>query len=104
MGATKQRAGGGGAADPNAKTEYGTFKDDESEYTGSFLGNRKHGIGKERWFSDGSQFEGNYVLGRKNGDGIYRWADGSLYQGQFKDDVISGKGVYRGGKSVYQVR
>lgn len=30
----------------------------------------------------------------KNGHGIFTWADGSVYEGDFKDDQFHGRGEY----------
>ena len=33
-------------------------------------------------------------MGRKQGYGRYKWADGSIYEGDWFDNRISGQGVY----------
>ena len=30
----------------------------------------------------------------KNGQGKYAWANGDVYEGEFKDDVLSGMGTF----------
>ena len=45
-------------------------------------------------FSDGS-YEGKVNrAGQKDGYGIYRWIDGSIYDGQYHDDLRQGKGRF----------
>ena len=45
-------------------------------------------------FSDGS-YEGKINRsGQKDGYGIYRWIDGSIYEGEYKDDLRHGKGRF----------
>ena len=45
-------------------------------------------------FSDGS-YEGMVNRsGQKNGPGIYRWSDGSIYEGDYLDDLRHGKGRF----------
>ena len=39
----------------------------------------------ETW-ADGSTFEGTYKNGLKNGPGHYKWADGSEYNGDWVDN------------------
>ena len=31
-------------------------------------------------------------MGMKNGKGIFKWADGSTYEGEFKDNKMDGYG------------
>lgn len=38
------------------------------------------------------KFTGQRVNGLKSGDGIYEWNDGSIYEGEFSNDLIEGKG------------
>ena len=33
-------------------------------------------------------------MGKKDGHGKYKWADGSEYEGLWKDNLIEGKGKY----------
>jgi hypothetical protein len=45
-------------------------------------------------FSDGS-YEGKVNrAGQKDGYGIYRWIDGSIYEGEYQDDLRHGKGRF----------
>ena len=45
-------------------------------------------------FSDGS-YEGEINGdGQKHGRGIYRWIDGSVYEGDYRDDLRDGKGKF----------
>ena len=45
-------------------------------------------------FSDGS-YEGKVNRsGQKDGLGIYRWSDGSIYEGEYQDDLRHGKGRF----------
>ncbi len=46
-------------------------------------------IGKEIWVN-GDIFEGFFVNGLKNGKGIFKWKDGSIYEGEFKNNNIEG--------------
>lgn len=60
-----------------------------------------------------------YVNGKKNGHGKFTWADGNIYNGEFRNNVIEGYGEYywnnstktpgeskhtntKGGKRVYR--
>ena len=52
-----------------------------------------HGKGIYKW-PDGSEFEGNYSNNLKEGYGEYRWTNGKIYQGMYKNGVKHGKGVY----------
>lgn len=33
-------------------------------------------------------------MGVKEGYGVYKWSDGSSYEGEFKKGLFSGKGIY----------
>ena len=37
-------------------------------------------------------YKGERVNGKKEGKGTYKWEDGSIYNGDFKDDMIEGNG------------
>jgi len=37
-------------------------------------------------------FTGTRVDGKKTGSGIYKWNDGTVYEGEFEDDKMHGKG------------
>lgn len=41
-----------------------------------------------------NHYIGDWSYGMKNGHGIFNWADGSVYEGDFKDDQFHGKGEY----------
>lgn len=49
-------------------------------------------IGIEQW-ADGAIYEGNYKKGMKNGTGKFSWTDGSSYEGEFKNNLFEGKGI-----------
>ncbi|CAD7957551.1 unnamed protein product [Amoebophrya sp. A25] len=66
------------------------------------MADQKHGHGREMWFEDKSVFVGEYRAGMKHGRGSYLWDDGSQYEGDFCNDIIEGKGVYKCAKSTYE--
>lgn len=70
-----------------------TFKNG-SLYTGQF--NSKglfHGQGKYI-FADGSFYEGEYRDGKQNGLGVFTFLSGDVFKGEFVDDKKTGKGLY----------
>ena len=74
---------------PNAKLE---FSD------GSYEGNlnrdgQKHGTGIYRWI-DGSIYEGDYSDDLRHGKGRFLWANGESYEGDYLKDERTGKGIY----------
>lgn len=44
--------------------------------------------------ADGSRYDGMYKDGKKHGYGKYVWSDGSYYEGDWVDNKICGRGVY----------
>jgi len=62
-----------------------------------FKNNMKNGYGKDI-FADGSVYEGEYVENIKRGRGTYKWRlpDGGfdVYEGEFVDDIYEGFGKY----------
>jgi hypothetical protein len=50
----------------------------------------QHGYGVETW-ADGSVYEGNYKEGKKHGQGSYTWQDGSKYVGEWEENKINGE-------------
>ena len=62
-------------------------------YTGDVVQESKHGFGILS-FGNKLQYEGNYKDDLKDGQGIWYGADGSLYDGQFLKDEFHGVGYY----------
>ena len=65
---------------------------------GSYLGKiskdgKKEGSGIYRW-KDGSTYEGNYLEGRRHGHGKFLWANGESYKGEYHHDERTGLGEY----------
>jgi hypothetical protein len=54
---------------------------------------QKHGIGIYRW-SDGSIFDGNYKSDMRHGKGKFLWSNGESYDGDYLQDQRTGKGTY----------
>jgi hypothetical protein len=44
--------------------------------------------------SDGSLYEGEYKDDKRNGRGKYTWPDGQVYEGEWKDDKRNGRGKH----------
>ena len=44
----------------------------------------RYGYGKAT-FSNGDSYEGMHVNDRREGPGVYRWRDGRVYDGEFKE-------------------
>ena len=53
----------------------------------------KHGTGVYRWL-DGSIYEGSYQNDLRDGEGRFLWANGESYTGQYIKDIRTGKGLY----------
>lgn len=68
-------------------------------YLGDFAKDKKDGRGVYHWTAkENNVYEGEFKAGKRNGRGTFFWADGSRYEGLFKDGVQSGYGsLYRNG-------
>ena len=53
-----------------------------------------NGRGIYRW-ANGDVYDGEWKDDKKHGKGIRRWADGDVYDGEYKDGKRHGKGIYR---------
>ncbi|CAJ1964887.1 unnamed protein product [Cylindrotheca closterium] len=62
-------------------------------YDGNFLDNLYHGEGVFSYKESGRFFEGKYVMGERT-KGTMRYADGSVYKGQFYHGRRHGRGSY----------
>ena len=52
-----------------------------------------HGHGTYKW-GDGRLFVGEYRDDKKNGNGFYLWADGRAYNGEWQNGKQHGNGFY----------
>ena len=46
-------------------------------------------------FADGNVYEGEYKDGKKHGRGTFKFASGGVYEGEYKDDKRNGRGTYK---------
>ncbi|CUG88627.1 Hypothetical protein, putative [Bodo saltans] len=72
-------------------------------YTGAFEGNLPHGVGQyESYFFDGdtrdipfdtvNQYNGSFERGVRSGHGVQKYADGTMYSGQWSANMKHGQG------------
>lgn len=62
-------------------------------YIGKFKGILPHGNGKYTW-SDGSVYEGDWIDGKMTGKGIIIWPSGAKYEGEFSGSYLHGHGTF----------
>ncbi|GAA3413095.1 MORN repeat-containing protein [Paenibacillus hodogayensis] len=67
--------------------------DADETYKGQFRNGMKSGKGVYRW-SDGTKYEGQWYKDREHGFGIKEYANGDRYRGEWRDGLFEGKGVY----------
>lgn len=66
----------------------------DGNFVGSLDSNgKKSGKGIYRW-NDGSTYEGDYINDVRSGKGRFLWANGETYQGDYENDERTGKGIY----------
>ena len=41
------------------------------------------------------KYEGDFIFGKRNGYGVMFYPDGCIYKGEWKNDKINGKGIYK---------
>lgn len=69
--------------------------------SGSYTGGCKKGLANGKGIAQGvDRYEGQFVSGLPEGKGIYRWADGSYYDGEWKKGIREGMGKMVKGDSV----
>ncbi len=70
-------------------------------YNGDFNHiDQKHGFGIYKW-PDGSIFNGNFINDLRHGDGRFLWSNGDSYEGEYQEDHRSGKGSYTWADSAH---
>jgi hypothetical protein len=63
------------------------------EISGSYSGSCKNGLANGKGIAQGvDHYEGQFTKGKPDGKGIYKWADGSYYEGQWKNGLREGIG------------
>ena len=72
----------------------GTYVDFHSVYIGGFKNDKKHGYGVYRW-NDGTKYEGEWYNNQMNGQGVKTYSSGGLkkYEGEWKENTWHGNGV-----------
>ena len=67
----------------------------EGEYKGEYnAAGEREGRGVMR-YADGDVYDGEFKADEKEGRGVFRWASGDVYEGEFKAGKIEGRGVFR---------
>jgi len=63
-------------------------------YEGTFSNGVMHGRGLYKW-TNGTQFEGDFVCNKIKGYGRYQWPDDSFYEGDVIDGIRHGVGIFK---------
>ncbi|MCM3131128.1 MULTISPECIES: MORN repeat-containing protein [Paenibacillus] len=63
-------------------------------YLGQMMNGLKCGTGVYRW-SDGSKYEGQWFNDKEYGFGVKEYANGDFYRGEWKDGLYDGNGIYK---------
>lgn len=67
--------------------------EDGRSYEGQWVGDVRHGAGKETSQFGDFSYEGNFKNGKYDGEGTMSWANGAKYIGQFLRNQKHGQGV-----------
>ena len=62
-------------------------------YTGEWVNNDKHGIGKQNYHKLGHYY-GHWQNGEKHGEGVMIYVNQDIYSGEWKNGYKDGKGTY----------
>ena len=71
-----------------------TEKPSNAQYSGCFQGDCENGSGAYK-YSNGNVYNGEWKDGERNGSGDYKNSDGGVYTGQWKDDYKNGQGTFK---------
>ena len=75
-------------------TNYTTIDFSDGSYTGEIDSKgRKHGKGVYKWL-DGSTYEGDFKKDLRHGNGLFKWSNGESYKGDYLEDERTGQGLY----------
>jgi hypothetical protein len=69
-----------------------------ADISGSYSGGCKNGLAHGKGVAQGTdRYEGQFIKGMPDGKGIYKWANGTYFEGQWKNGMKEGFGkmVYR---------
>jgi|PlaIllAssembly_1097288.scaffolds.fasta_scaffold467121_1 hypothetical protein len=73
------------------------------EISGSYSGECKKGLAHGHGIATGiDQYEGDFFKGIPEGRGKYKWANGSWYDGEWKNGMRNGEGKFVSGDTVIQ--
>lgn len=76
------------------ENEYFIEYESGETYHGQIRNGMKWGTGVYRW-SDGSKYEGQWFNDSEYGFGVKEYANGDSYRGEWKDGLFHGKGIYK---------
>ena len=85
----------------NQKDGYGEEISKAYNYNGNFYQDKKNGEGKIIYKNSNEIYEGNFINNALTGKGVYTWGNGDYYTGDFINGKMHGNGEYiwpEGGK------
>eukprot|EP01013_Petalomonas_cantuscygni_P002074 TRINITY_DN12096_c0_g1_i1.p1 TRINITY_DN12096_c0_g1~~TRINITY_DN12096_c0_g1_i1.p1 ORF type:complete len:610 (+),score=96.66 TRINITY_DN12096_c0_g1_i1:204-2033(+) len=65
------------------------------QYEGEFVDHERHGYGVFTYETRNHRYEGYWMRGQRHGKGSYRMTDYSHYIGEFRDDLMCGRGKWQ---------
>ena len=73
----------------------GREKSDEYEFEGNYHNDMKNGLGKITYLISGDKYEGEFKNDTITGHGKYIWNNKSVYIGEFLEGKMHGRGIYK---------
>ena len=78
----------------NKREGIGELRTKRIHYVGEFKLNKFNGKGKIKFLKEGHSYEGNFVNNEISGKGIFKWSNGEIYEGEMTNGIMNGYGKY----------
>ena len=74
---------------------YGELHTNRIHYIGGFKDDQLYGNGVIEFIKEGHKYEGEFKNNEINGRGIFRWKNGDIYEGEMTNGKMNGHGTYK---------
>ena len=74
---------------------YGELHTNKIHYIGYFKEDKLCGKGSIEFLKEGHKYEGEFRNNQINGKGIFKWNNGDIYEGMMENGKMNGYGIYK---------